>query len=80
MITLFQKKIALLSDDLGDSTIDLSIGTLKPPRTLCLSNKGSSLQMVSSVIIILVLLMAAVVRIGVNCARLFGMSTTFSLE
>ncbi len=34
----------------------------------------------SSVIKSLVLLSAAVVRIGVNCARLFGMSTTFSLE
>ncbi|XP_046464182.1 transcription factor TFIIIB component B'' homolog [Daphnia pulex] len=33
----------------------------------------------SSVITILVLLSTAVVRIGVNCARLFGMSTTFSL-
>jgi hypothetical protein len=44
------------------------------------SDKGFGLHWVSSAITILVLLSAAVVRIGVNCARLFGMSTTFSLE
>ncbi len=41
-------------------------------RTVCLSNKGLGLHRVSSVITILVLLSAAVVRIGVNCARLFA--------
>jgi hypothetical protein len=36
-------------------------------------------RFLSSVIKSLVMLSAAVVRIGVNCARFFGMSTTFSL-
>ena len=40
-------------------------------KTVCLSNKEFYLRSVSSVIKILVLLSAAVVRIGVNCARLF---------
>jgi hypothetical protein len=41
-------------------------------RTVCLSNKGLGLRLVSSVIKTLVLLSAAVVRIGVNCAQLFA--------
>jgi hypothetical protein len=60
--------------------LTLNVGTILCSRTVCFSNKGLYLRHLSSVIKIVVLLSAAVVRTGVNCARLFGMSTTFWLE
>ncbi len=56
-------------------TLDRLCTTWDETRTDCLSNKGSWLCVIhrwSSVITILVLLSAAVVRIGVNCARFFA--------